>query len=71
MPETVSDRYLYIFNNELPKIINECDGILTVSEFSKQDISKEFNFPEDKIFVTHLAAEDIYRPLNKCQCKNY
>ena len=69
MPETVSDRYLYIFNNELPKIINECDGILTVSEFSKQDISKEFNFPEDKIFVTHLAAEDIYRPLNKCQCK--
>lgn len=69
MPETVSDRYLYIFNNELPKIINKCDGILTVSEFSKQDISKEFNFPEDKIFVTHLAAEDIYRPLNKCQCK--
>lgn len=69
MPETVSDRYLYIFNNELPKIINNCDGILTVSEFSKQDISKEFNFPKDKIFVTHLAAEDIYRPLNKSQCK--
>ncbi|WP_411169026.1 glycosyltransferase family 4 protein [Clostridium sp. MB05] len=69
MPETVSDRYLYIFNNELPKIINDCDGILTVSEFSKQDISKEFNFPQDKIFVTHLAAEDIYRPLDKYECK--
>lgn len=69
MPETVSDRYLYIFNNELPKIINGCDGILTVSEFSKQDIAKEFNFPENKIFVTHLAAEDIYRPLDKYQCK--
>ena len=69
MPETVSDRYLYIFNNELPKIINNCDGILTVSEFSKQDIAREFNFPKDKIFVTHLAAEDIYRPLDKCQCK--
>ncbi|MDV4149511.1 glycosyltransferase family 1 protein [Clostridium sp. AL.422] len=69
MPETVSERYLYIFNNELPKIINDCDGILTVSEFSKQDIAKEFNFPEEKIFVTHLAAEDIYRPLDKCQCK--
>ena len=69
MPETVSDRYLYIFNNELPKIINNCDGILTVSEFSKQDIAKEFNFPKNKIFVTHLAAEDIYRPLDKCQCK--
>ena len=69
MPETVSERYLYIFNNELPKIINNCDGILTVSEFSKQDIAKEFNFPKNKIFVSHLAAEDIYRPLDKCQCK--
>lgn len=69
MPETVSDRYLYIFNNELPKIIDNCDGILTVSEFSKQDIAKEFNFPKNKIFVSHLAAEDIYRPLDKCQCK--
>lgn len=71
MPETVSDRYLNIFNNELPNIINNCEGILTVSEFSKQDIAKEFNFPKDKIFVTHLAAEDIYRPLNKHQCKSY
>lgn len=70
MPETVSEGYLKIFNNELPKIINHCDGILTVSEFSKKDISKAFNFPKDKIFVTHLAAEDIYKPLDKELCKN-
>lgn len=69
MPETVSDRYLNIFNNQLPNIINNSQGILTVSEFSKQDIAKEFNFPKDKIFVTHLAAEDIYKPLNKNNCK--
>lgn len=69
MPETVSDRYLNIFNNELPKIIDNCEGILTVSEFSKRDIAKEFNFPKEKIFVTPLAAEDIYKPLNKDICK--
>ncbi|MEG0297170.1 MAG: glycosyltransferase family 1 protein [Clostridium sp.] len=69
MPETTSDRLRKIFNEELPKIINSCEGIITVSEFSKQDIAKEFNFPKDKIFVTHLAAEDIYRPLSKCKCK--
>lgn len=69
MPETTSDRLRKIFNNELPKIINSCEGIITVSEFSKQDISKEYNFPKDKIFVTHLAAEDIYKPLSKCKCK--
>lgn len=69
MPETVSDRYLRIFNNELPSMLNQCEGIITVSEFSKQDIAKEFNFPEDKIYVTHLAAEDIYKPMSKCKCK--
>lgn len=70
MPETVSDRYLRIFNNELPKLLSNCEGIITVSEFSKEDIAKEFNFPKSKIYVTHLAAEDIYRPLNKNKCKN-
>lgn len=69
MPETVSDSYLNIFNNEIPKILDNCDGIITVSEFSKQDIAKGFNFPLDKIFVTHLAAEDIYKPLDKEKCK--
>lgn len=69
MPETVSYNYLHIFNTEIPKILDNCDGIITVSEFSKQDIAKGFNFPLDKIFVTHLAAEDIYRPLDKKMCK--
>ena len=71
MPETVSDRYLNIFNNQLPKIIENCDGIITVSQFSKDDIAKEFNFPKEKIFVTYLGAEDIYKPLDKNYCKEF
>lgn len=62
MPETTSDNYRKIFNETLPKIVSLCDGIITVSNFSKQDIIKAFNFPEEKIFVTHLASEDIYKP---------
>lgn len=69
MPETVSNRYLKIFNEELPKIVSLCDGIITVSNFSKNDIAKAFNFPKDKIFVTYLSAEDIYKPLNKLKSK--
>jgi glycosyltransferase involved in cell wall biosynthesis len=42
-----------------------CDGIITVSNYSKKDIMEAFNFPEDKIFVTPLASEDIYKPLNR------
>lgn len=69
MPNTVSERYLKIFNDELPKLLNYCEGIITVSEFSKQDIAREFNFPKEKIYVTHLAAESIYTPLSKRKCK--
>ncbi|CAB1254128.1 glycosyltransferase family 4 protein [Clostridium sp. MT-14] len=65
MPETVSDRYLKIFSDYIPEIIPKCDGIITVSNFSKNDIMKAFNFPENKIYVTHLASEDIYKPLDK------
>lgn len=69
MPETVSSRYLKIFTEELPKIIPLCDGIITVSNFSKDDIAKAFNFPKDKIFVTYLSAEDIYKPIDKFKSK--
>jgi glycosyltransferase involved in cell wall biosynthesis len=65
MPNTVGPNYLKIFLDQLPKILSNCDGIITVSNYSKNDIIKEFNFPEEKIFVTHLAPEEIYRPLNK------
>ena len=71
LPQTVSSRYLKIFNEDLPKILNNCEGIITVSNYSKSDIAKEFNFPKEKIYVTHLAAEEIYVPMSKNLCKKY
>ena len=68
MPETVGDNYLNLFNTYMKTIVSKCAGIITVSEYSKSDISKDFNFPEDKIFVTHLASENIYKPIDKSVC---
>ncbi|GAA0125524.1 glycosyltransferase family 1 protein [Clostridium sp. CTA-19] len=70
MPETVGDRYLSIFNSNMKWIVDNSDGIITVSNFSKEDIARDFNYPKDKIFVTHLASESIYKPLNKTICKS-
>lgn len=70
MPETVGDQYLKIFNEKLPNIISQCDGIITVSEYSKQDIIETFNFPKEKIYVTYLASEDIYKPYDKTISKS-
>ena len=39
--------------------------IITVSAYSKMDIIKYFNVPEEKIKVIHLAAESMFRCLNK------
>ena len=71
MPETVSDRYLKIFHEELPESLQFCDGIITVSNYSKKDISEAFNFPLEKIYVTYLASEDIYSPINRSESKKY
>ncbi|MPQ43005.1 glycosyltransferase family 4 protein [Clostridium tarantellae] len=69
MPETVSPILLKIFSEEIPKIISKTNAIITVSNFSKNDICKELNYPENKVFVTHLAAEDIYKPLDNYMCR--
>lgn len=70
MPETVGKGYLLKFLKDVPKVIELCDSLITVSEWSKKDILKFFPIDEKKIFVTPLAAEDIYKPLDKEKCKS-
>lgn len=72
MPETVGTGYLERFLRDMPNIISNSAGILTVSEYSKKDILKFFSsYPKDKIFVTPLAANTNFKPLNKDKCKAY
>lgn len=69
MPETVGRGYLLKFLKEVPDIIQYCDAILTVSNWSKKDILKFFPIDEKKIFVTPLAADIKYKPLDKEWCR--
>ena len=72
MPETVGTGYLEKFLRDMPNIISNSCGILTVSEYSKKDILKFFSsYPEDKIFVTPLAANNNFKPIDKNNCKLY
>lgn len=66
LPETTGKRYLKNFLRYMPEIIEKSDGILTVSEYSKKDILRFFpSFPAERIFVTPLAANLQYKPLDK------
>lgn len=70
LPETVGKNYLKNFLKDMPAIINNADGILTVSEYSKKDILKFFpSFPSERIIVTPLAANENFKPLDKANCR--
>ena len=72
LPETVGRGYLERFLRDMPLIVRDSKVILTVSEYSKRDIIKFFPFVnEEKIFVTPLAANKNYKPLNKTNCIKY
>ncbi|MDW8800617.1 glycosyltransferase family 1 protein [Clostridium sp. A1-XYC3] len=69
LPETVGRGYLSKFLREMPRILELCDGVITVSECSKRDVLKFFPIEEDKVFVTPLAADSKYKPLDKDKCQ--
>lgn len=71
MPATVGPYYRKKFLSSISEILDKSDAILTVSEFSKNDICRELGVPEDKVFVSKLAAEDIYVPMDKQLAKAY
>lgn len=71
MPETVGRGYQLKFLRELPKIVELSDAIITVSEWSKKDILRFFPINEDKIFVTPLAADKKYTPMDKERCQDF
>lgn len=64
-PETVGKGYLKEFLKEMPRVMERSDGIITVSQWSKNDIVKVFGYPEAKIRVIYEAPEPIYQPLPK------
>lgn len=70
-PETVGKGYLKTFLTEMPRVMEQSDRIITVSNWSKKDIAEIFNYPKEKIDVIYEAAEPIYQPLDKLQCSNF
>ena len=65
LPETVSNSYLKIYYEQIYYILEKSHTIITVSNFSKNDIATTFNINRDKIHVTYLAPSRIYYPIDK------
>lgn len=69
LPETVDRPHLDYTIKNTPYIIEDASQIITVSHYSKTDIQKYFGVSDDKITVTHLAADSIFRPLDRNNAK--
>ena len=50
-------------HNRRFKNIHKADVILTNSEYTKKDIIKHLKVKPDKIFVTHLGADECFKPI--------
>jgi|YNPMSStandDraft_1061717.scaffolds.fasta_scaffold00348_12 glycosyltransferase involved in cell wall biosynthesis len=53
----------------LRNVINHSKFIISISEASKKDICEYFKLDSNKVYVTHLAASDIYRLIDKNEVK--
>lgn len=71
LPQTVGKSYLKNFLKQIPYVIEQSSSIITVSEYSKQEIIKFFSVDPNKIFVTPLATNKIFKPLDINFCKNF
>ncbi len=69
MPETVGKGYLKSFLRKIPQVIEKSTKIITVSQYSKEDIIRFFPwYPEKDIYVIPLAAKEIFKPQEKSYC---
>jgi glycosyltransferase involved in cell wall biosynthesis len=64
-PDRMDGEYVRAFTDLVPKVAERADAIITVSEYSKADLCATLGLSPRKVHVTPLAAENIYRPMDR------
>jgi len=59
-PEWIGKSDSLIMNNFIPLSLKRADAVITVSNFSKSEITKYYRYPKEKIFVTHPAIDERF-----------
>jgi glycosyltransferase involved in cell wall biosynthesis len=58
-PEWFSRGFVLKYRAFLPKVVERCQCLLTVSETSKADILNHFNLPEERVHVVPVGVDDF------------
>lgn len=68
-PQTLSKSFLLLYKYLIPLVLKTSKRILTVSEFSKKEISSYYHIDSDKISVVYNAVAKSFHPLQNGQLK--
>jgi glycosyltransferase involved in cell wall biosynthesis len=69
-PQDIPAHYAKWYKKKFPRFVKKAGRIVTVSEFSKQDIHEQYGYDLDKIDVVHNAAADGFVPLTTEKTKS-
>lgn len=63
-PEQHPEARVRFVNQHIEKAIKHADHIITISNLVKGEIVERFGYPEERITVSYLGADDAFRPLS-------
>jgi glycosyltransferase involved in cell wall biosynthesis len=63
-PDGYQKSHLRYYKHYTPKFIAKAKTVLTVSEFSKNDIIQQYKTPTEKVRVIYNGVKEIFKPLN-------
>ena len=63
-PKDVPRRIGNYLQHYFPKFARKADQIITVSEYSKNDICKTYSIPQEKVTVSWNGASDLFQPIS-------
>ena len=64
-PSFIKKSHLLFYKRYTPKFLEKAESIATVSEFSKQDIIKQYKTEAAKIDVVFSAVKEIFHPVSE------
>ncbi len=69
-PEDLKPVMRRYYLTQFPKFAKKAAHIITVSEYSKQDICKQYNVPQDNVTAIWNGASDVFKPLSEDQIQS-
>ncbi len=63
-PKQIDKIHLWYYKRYQPIFAKQAQQIITVSNFTKQDIVQHYELPEERIQVVYNAANPLYQPLS-------